>query len=69
MNYAEGVEMLLEQVLLWKKDRLSFYAEDIINMMIDYDLISIEKVISKKEELNKSTEIVKSAKLPTNYRV
>jgi hypothetical protein len=42
---------MAEQILIWKKHKITFYAEDIINMMVDAGLININDVYNLIEEL------------------
>lgn len=58
---------LAEQIAIWKRARMSFYADDILNMLIDMELISHSEVITIVEYVNNREET--TPKLPNNHLV
>lgn len=61
---SEEAKKFTYQIIIWKKTRQTFYANDILNMLIDANLININEIISMTEEIN-SKEV--KAELPTSH--
>lgn len=61
---SEEAKKFTSQILIWKKTRQTFYANDILNMLIDANLININEIISMTEEIN-SKEV--KAELPNSH--
>lgn len=61
---SDEVKKFTSQILIWKKTRQTFYANDILNMLIDANLININEIISMTEEIN-SKEV--KAELPNSH--
>lgn len=64
VSTSADIIKLAEQILIWKKHRISFYADDVINMMIDHGVIKDHEVKEIIETVN-SKETV--ANLPNNH--
>lgn len=61
---SEEAKKFTSQIIIWKKTRQTFYANDILNMLIDANLININEIISMTEEIN-SKEV--KAELPNSH--
>lgn len=61
---SEETKKFASQILIWKKTRQTFYANDILNMLIDANLININEIISMAEEIN-NKEV--KAELPNSH--
>ena len=61
---SEEVKKFVSQILIWKKTRQTFYANDILNMLIDAKLININEIITIRDEI--SNKEVK-AELPNSH--
>ena len=58
------INKFTSQILIWKKTKQTFYANDILNMLIDSNLININEIIDIRNEIaNKEVK----AELPTPH--
>ena len=61
---SEETKKFATQILIWKKTRQTFYANDILNMLIDAKLISVDQIKTIVSEIE--TKEVK-ATLPGSH--
>lgn len=61
---SDEVKKFTTQILIWKKTKQTFYANDILNMLIDAELISIKEINTICDEM-KNKEV--KAVLPNSH--
>lgn len=61
---SKEVKRFTAQILIWKKTNQTFYANDILNMLIDAELINVKEINTIVEEI-KNKEV--KAVLPNSH--